>query len=168
VPRRRSKGSPLPIIIVVLLLLGGGSAGGYYWFILKPVQDAKATATEFMRAQGSFDFAKMKQLSTSNSAQIIDVGEKILAQIPQIKSLVKVDKIETGTATISGGEAQVAVNVTVSAMGTTQTQSVTLALAREGGAWKVDVQKSNQSSLQQLLKQGSGMKIPGMPGMGGR
>jgi uncharacterized protein YpmB len=156
------------MILVIVLLLAVGGGGGYYWFVLKPVQDAKATATEFMRAQGSFDFAKMKQLATSNSAQVIDIGERIIAQIPQIKSLVKVDKIETGTATISGGEAQVAVNVTASAMGTTQTQSVTLALARESGAWKVDVQKSNQSSLQQILKQGSGMKMPGMPGMGGR
>ena len=166
------------MIIVVLLLLGGGGAGGYYyWFIIRPGNPAKI-AEEFIRAAIALDLAKLKQVTTSSTAQQIAQNEQKATSDPRfaqakamLQSMIKLDKIEPGTVTFTGDEAHVTLNITgtVSLMGMSQsnTSPATIILVKENGVWKVDPTKTKtqqagswQQGIQQmpnLFQQGGGI-----------
>ncbi|MCS6859049.1 MAG: hypothetical protein NZT92_01865 [Abditibacteriales bacterium] len=172
--RSRAKGSPLPIILVLVLLLAAGGAGAYYWFVLR-INMAKQIAVEYTKAELSFDIAKMKQLCTSGSAQDIAKLEQMVTQLPQLKTLITLNKAEAGEATLTAQEAQVKVNVQFSVMTISQNITPTVVLVREGIGWKVDFTKTSQANaalqmriLQDLLKRGQGLLLRGLPGFGGR
>jgi len=134
----------------------------------------KNTAVEYTKAELSFDIPKMKQLCTSNSTQGIALVEQMVTQIPQLKTLIKLDKAEPAEVTISGNEAQVKVQVQFSVMTISQNVTPTVVLVREGMAWKVDFTKTTQANaalqmqiFQDLLKKGQGLQIPRLPSFGG-
>jgi hypothetical protein len=168
-----AKKSVMPLVIALAMVLVMGGAGAYYALVMQPKSQAQYVAVEFVKAQSAWNFPRMKELTTSGSGQAISALERLIDTFPQsaqLKNLIKLDKVEAGAVTMSGGEAQVAMSVTVSGIST----SPNLALARENGVWKVDLVKTQQSNqglnqemMRAMLKQGgSGFVLPGFGGAG--
>ncbi|MBM3474281.1 MAG: hypothetical protein FJX75_13510 [Armatimonadetes bacterium] len=155
-------GLVIGIIVVVLILAGLGVAGYFY-----NRSSAVSTATQFMDVitgsfkTGELDTATLKRILVKDQASEVDkalgplgamannpLAKQWLSQM-QAQASYKMGEVQADLK-----EASVAVTLTVSMMGQSQSIPMKVILVREGLAWKVDAGKTQTS-------------VPGVGGAGG-
>ena len=152
---KKTGGGAGKIIVVVVVVLVCAGVGAYFW----NRASAKSTATRCIElstglAQSTdLGLTELKGLLCEADVAKLEEAEPALraareAMGPQMQAMAKSITYEWEVGKVSAGlsEATVNIKVTVSVAGKTQTQDVTVILIREGLAWKVSGDRTNEAS----------------------
>ena len=161
---KKTGGGAGKVILVVVVVLVCAGVGAYFW----NKASAKSTASRCLELSmelnqsADLDLTELKGLLCEADVKKLDEAEPALraardAMGPQLQALMSSMTYEQEVGKVSAGfsEATVNIKVTVSAAGNTQTQDVKMVLVREGLAWKVNGDRTNEAS-------GGSGAMPGM------
>lgn len=122
------------------MIIGCGSSGGG-----NDEAQAKAVAKKFLDATNELDIDAMVECVSKADAKTIDVEAAKEAAEQQKQQTGTIDfglEYKITKVTVDGDTAKAEVDTTYQG----QKSSGTIYLVKENGAWKVDVEKTNQSS----------------------
>ena len=163
---KKTGGAAGKVILVVVVVLVGAGVGAYFW----NKASAKSTAARSIELSmeltqsTDLDLTELKGLLCKADVEKLEESEAALraaheAMGPQLQAMASSLTYEQEVGKVSAGFSEATVDIKVKVTGgpggASQTQDVTVVLIREGLAWKVSSDRTNQASG------GSG----GMPGM---
>ena len=136
----------IPLVVVVAVLVAA------WWFILanpSPVPAAKRSMEALASTLSTGDVKPFKEVVSSGSQQSADQLGAIAGMLKSANLKLTVGEVK-GT-TIQGSQATVKLDITISAMGRTQTVTAPLRMVKEGSIirrqWKLDLGTGNPAEF---------------------
>lgn len=154
---KKTGGAAGKVILVVVVVLVGAGVGAYFW----NKASAKSTATRSIELSmeltqsTDLDLAELKGLLCKADVKKLEEAEPAMraaheAMGPQLQAMASSLTFEQEVGKVSAGFSEatvdIKVKVTGGAVGRTETLDVTVVLIREGLAWKVSGDRTNEAS----------------------
>jgi len=171
---KKSGGSAVKIIAIILVLAVIGAAAGWY-FVLRSTPEK--TMKLMLEASEKKDTAAVKALFCAKDQKLLAAipgGDKALFPASSSPGAGEKPKYKIGTSTITGDKATIPVTFEMpkASMPAMPDMTMTFALVKEEGAWKVDMQATMAEMFKGLglgdMMKGMGDAMNEMPRPGRR